>query len=275
MFLNRFNFIILVLGAFVRAHSHIECVKLGTDGKTCQGYGRYYSIYKAGYEGTLESKDRNFIVSPTLLQCPLDPAQGAQEYTEKYPMATVSPGENITMHWPPRGHADQPHSDVWIFCADSSGKKLGRDEIYQGNAEKDEQIDPFHGNDDANIGSLTKIGTMAYSENCQGDDVSWAKCTGSFKIPKDWKEGETRSCMWVWELNQGQRYVDCFDVKVGQASSSESNSQAVSIETNSVSERQENNTANLVNSSVPIITSIKNNSRSRPRRRRFRCRARI
>lgn len=53
---------------------------------------------------------------------------------------------------------------------------------------------------------------MKYAE-CQGSDVSWAKCYGSFKIPSDWKAGEVRTCQWVWKLVE-QTYVDCFEFQV-------------------------------------------------------------
>ena len=183
----------------VSSHSHLECTQVQKNG-TCTGFPRYYSIYKDDYKSNAESKDRNFVVSPGTLHCPLPPAGKDKEYTPNFPKARVVPGQEVTLQWPPRGHAGQPHSDVWIMCAP---KRMQEGQIIQGG-------DPAK---DDKVGEFVKVATLPYSTNCQGGDISWAKCFGSFSVPSGWDQGEY-GCLWVWDLNGSQRYVDCFEFDV-------------------------------------------------------------
>jgi hypothetical protein len=158
-----------------------------------------------GYEGSDESKDRNFIVPSSVFQCPAQPSGGdAVEYTSTYPKAQAIAGGRLTLQWPPRGHAKQPHSDVWIFCGE---QRLMPTDVFSGNVRQDTLT---HRSDKNRV--LKRVATMGYATRCTGSDVSWAKCTGDLEVPRDWKSGQ--SCMWIWELNGGQTYVDCFDVDV-------------------------------------------------------------
>jgi hypothetical protein len=161
----------------------------------CEGYARYYSYNKKGYEGTAESRDRNYVVSNANDRtCPPKPAADVQEYTAQYPMANVAPGEEVTLVHPPRGHTSQNSSPVTISCKSDAGA---------------EEI----------------LGTFSYN-NCVGSDISWATCTGSVKIPSTWKSGSTKSCFWIWTLNGGQTYVDCFEYKVVGNTTDSSNTTA-------------------------------------------------
>jgi hypothetical protein len=172
--------IISELILFASCHSHLECTNLVDEG--CHGYSRYYSIYKKGFENSNESKDRNFITNNGKWKCPEPPAAKDTQYTEQYPMAKVYIGQKVTIQWPPRGHLKQNHSPVWIYC------------------------------DSIESSSSSLIATLPY-DNCKGADVSWAKCTGSFRIPKEWKES-VKSCKFVWTLNNSQTYVDCFEYEI-------------------------------------------------------------
>jgi hypothetical protein len=100
--MNFYNFatvqILLCAITTVHAHSHVECTKF--NGQQCQGYARFYWYNKQGFEGTDQSRDRNYIVSAGLQNCPAAPAAG-DPYNSDYPMATVSPGEMVELQWPP------------------------------------------------------------------------------------------------------------------------------------------------------------------------------
>lgn len=183
-------FLLLLFVPLSYAHSHVECTKL-VNGR-CEGYAVYYAYNKQGFENTPESKDRNYIVSEGTRSCPVGVGE---RYTNEYPMATVSPGEQVTIQWPPRGHTSQPNSAVWVYCFKEAGDFTQVTEKKQFEAETE------------------LVAEMEYG-NCEGDDVSWAVCTGSFMIPSSWKEGEIRSCRWVWTLSGSQTYVDCFEYNV-------------------------------------------------------------
>ena len=101
----------------VHSHSHLECTDVQSADGTCRGYPRHYNIYKSGYENTDESKDRNFVAPPGSFQCPTIPSATADAYNTAYPMAQTSTGSNLTLQWPPRGHQNQPSTDVEIFCS--------------------------------------------------------------------------------------------------------------------------------------------------------------
>ena len=170
----------------VKAHSHVECTKL-VNGE-CQGYARYYDYNKRDYLNTPESRDRNNIVAAGTRTCPQMPLAGEKPYTDRFPMAQVRPGDSVQIQWPPRGHAAQPHSPVWIYC---SWKPT----------DKDSQL---------KLEDYVELAELPYATNCKGSDISWAVCTGSVQIPQNFTAG-IHTCQWVWELNGGQTYVDCFE----------------------------------------------------------------
>ncbi|KAI3639029.1 hypothetical protein MIR68_002559 [Amoeboaphelidium protococcarum] len=205
---------------FVSGHSHLECTDAKGPGQ-CAGYPRYYSHYKQGYEGSDESKDRNFIVAAGAIRCPTAPADSGQMYTTNYPMAKWMPGSTVVVQWPPRGHLQQKHSDVWIYCstdASSAGSKVDEQAIFSGTP-GDESLTSSaatttSGASNNATGGMELIATTPY-DNCNGSDVSWAKCTGQVQVPSTWQQGEIRSCMFAWTLNDAQQYIDCFEVQVG------------------------------------------------------------
>ena len=214
----------LLTSKIVHGHSHVECTNL-ENGK-CLGYARYYD-YNHSPTNANESRDRNYIVSAGTMTCPQQPLGDAKEYTDKFPMAQVRPGQNVTVQWPPRGHLAQPHSPVWIYCFQSTGKK-----------------DPVSEKD----AGLRLLATMSY-ENCVGDDVSWAKCTGSFQLPQDWQPG-VHSCQWVWELNGGQKYVDCFEYEVSAGEKISASSPTLSVSASSANVSDTESSVDLSSSAL-------------------------
>lgn len=241
--------IISVWTDLVRGHSHLECSSVIND--QCKGFARYYTFNKLGFEKQQASKDQSLLVQGTWT-CPARPDPSAQEYTEAYPIAKVNPGQLVTLQWPPRGHAGQPHSPVWIYCSNEGQMK-----------QQTLQVDP---NNPAASG-VTLLGTLPFSDRCTGDDISWAKCTGQIKIPNSWKPGRVHSCQWVWTLNGGQTYVDCFDYEVIEASPSVNATQpTVHSPSNTTSFKKpllnSTNTGKSVPQMVAIFLTLKSNATS-------------
>lgn len=189
---------ISAVGLPVRTHSALACTELhGTD---CLGFPRYYHFNTLPTPLPSSNADMQFYASrdrQTQMQPGIDTVcpdlTPLQEYTEEYPMAIVKRGSVVTLQHPPRGHADQPSSNVWVYMYPIPNeypvnKQLPADE-FELLAEY-----PF--------------------DNCIGleQEVSWANCTGTIQIPHNITKG-IYTFWWRWDLN-GIPYSDCFDVLV-------------------------------------------------------------
>ena len=182
----------------VQCHSAVSC----TDKKTkelCKGFSRYYHFNHLNTK--LPSSDNNdvFYASrdrETLIQDGISkvcPEMNLDEYTQDFPMATVKPGQNLTLQHPPRGHSKQPSSNVWIYIHPQAN-------IYPSNKQP-------------NLNEFKLLNEYPF-DNCYGveKEISWANCTGEITLPKKMKTG-VYTFLWRWNLNSIP-YSDCFELNV-------------------------------------------------------------
>lgn len=192
----------------VSSHSAPSCIKKTSD-TTCEGFARYYHFNHISTPlpsstdnmTFYSSRDREFLKQTGITRkCP---TMNVPEYTPEFPMAVASPGEILTIQHPPRGHASQPSSLVWIYVDNVPNK--------------------YPSDKDPSESDFTLISEYPYN-NCVGLDreISWANCTGTFTIPKTFSPG-IYSFWWRWDLN-GIPYSDCFEVNVtGNGNSNQGN----------------------------------------------------
>lgn len=182
----------------VLGHSQPSCIKK-IDKITCIGFPRYFEfnhlsdpLPSSDSQDTFyASRDRAFIMQPGVNQiCPELPIDA---YTTKFPMAQANVGENLTLQHPPRGHASQPSSPVWIYMHPLPN-------IYSSN--KQPKAEEFR-----------LIGEYPFN-NCYGinKEISWANCTGTITIPNNLTSG-IYTFWWRWDLNDIP-YSDCFEINI-------------------------------------------------------------
>lgn len=178
-------------------HSAVSCTnKVGPT--TCAGFPRYYHAHHntqplpTSQNGMsfFSSTDRQHILQTGSPICPESPLE---EYTTSFPMANARPGQNLTIQHPPRGHAAQPSSPVWIFM----------DPI--------PNMYPSHKQPNAN--RLVLMAEYPF-HNCIGlqSELSWGNCTGSVNLPLEMSPG-VYTFVWAWSLS-GTTYGDCFEVNI-------------------------------------------------------------
>jgi hypothetical protein len=190
-------YILILIFPLAFAHSAVSCTN--TNGTVCMGYPRYYHFNHL--EQKLPSSDANdtFYASrdrQTLIQPGIDkicPEMTIPEYTRQFPMAEAYSGLNLTIQHPPRGHSKQPSSHISVYMHPKANI--------------------FSKNKQPNPKEFKLVGEFPF-DNCYGVDkeISWARCTGSIKIPKNIKQG-VYTFWWRWDLNSIP-YTDCFEVKV-------------------------------------------------------------
>lgn len=197
----------------VSSHSAPSCIKKTSD-TTCGGFARYYHfnhiatpLPSSTNDMTFySSRDREYLKQTGVAgKCP---TMNVPEYTQEFPMALASPGEILTIQHPPRGHASQPSSPVWIYVNNVPNK--------------------YPSIKDPPESEFTLISEFPYN-NCIGLDreISWANCTGTFSIPNTFSPG-IYSFWWRWDLN-GIPYSDCFEVNVTRTSGSGSGNQGYKL----------------------------------------------
>jgi hypothetical protein len=190
-------YILLSNISLVLGHSAVACTDISKG--ECKGYPRYY--YFNHLDQQLPSSDLNdtFYASrdrETLIQAGINkicPEMTITEYTSQFPMAEAYPGQNLTIQHPPRGHSQQPSSPVWIYMHPIAN-------IYPNNKQP-------------NSSEFKLISEYSF-DNCYGveKEISWANCTGTFKIPENTSPG-VYTFWWRWDLNSIP-YSDCFEINV-------------------------------------------------------------
>jgi hypothetical protein len=180
----------------VKGHSAVSCTDKRTK-EVCMGFSRYYHFNHINT--ILPSSDKNdtFYASrdrETLIQAGIEkicPEMNIQEYTKEYPMGQVKRGQKITLQHPPRGHSEQPSSNVWIYM--------------------NKNVNEYPMNKQPKNTSLELIGEYKF-DNCYGieKEISWANCTGSITIPNNIQSG-IYTFVWRWDLNNIP-YSDCFEL---------------------------------------------------------------
>lgn len=208
----------------VQNHSQPSCIKK-LDKTTCVGFPRYFEFNylplpipsSDSTDQFYESRDREFLIQPGVNK--ICPEINAEEYTENYQMANALSGETITLQHPPRGHASQRSSDVWIYMHPVPNM--------------------YPDNKQLNSSEFELVGQFPF-DNCYGlsKEVSWANCTGTVKLPDNLESG-IYSFWWRWDLNDIP-YSDCFEINIMQNNSSNSTNDNLNNTTNNL-----NNTENF------------------------------
>lgn len=189
-------FLINLIG--VKGHSAVSCTDKRTK-EVCMGFSRYYHFNHINT--ILPSSDKNdtFYASrdrETLIQAGIEkicPEMNIPEYTVEYQMGQVRRGQRITIQHPPRGHSEQPSSNVWIYM--------------------NKNVNEYPRNKQPKNTSLELIGEYKF-DNCYGieKEISWANCTGTITIPKNIQNG-IYTFVWRWDLNNIP-YSDCFELDI-------------------------------------------------------------
>ncbi|KAJ2161737.1 hypothetical protein GGF46_001241 [Coemansia sp. RSA 552] len=190
------------LGALpaVLAHSWVDCVKYDPVNQLCEGYPR-------GYPGRDNPKTNTvftylFSGSPKSQKMCNPNQQSTMNYSEKYPMARVQPGETIYTTWEQNGHPDGP-------------KPTKVDILYY--PDTNHQFADVSERDTAMV-----AGTMDFATaNCYNMADPNTACFGSWTVPKDLVPGKTYHFVWFWYFNQnpaGEWYSTCFDLDVQTSS---------------------------------------------------------
>lgn len=190
--------ILFTFGLRVGAHSQLFCTDLPNE-TNCKGFPRYFHfnylpdpLPSSDSEHTFYAlRDGQFQLQPGVDR--ICPEMTLAEYTTDFPMARGRPGETLRLQHPPRGHASQPSSKVWIYM-------LPEPNVYPGNLQPDRS-------------KFELIAEYPF-DDCRGleEEVSWANCTGALTLPSNLENG-VYTFWWRWDLN-GIPYSDCFEVDV-------------------------------------------------------------
>ena len=183
----------------VVGHSAPSCTKKVSN-EMCAGFPRYYHFNhlpsplpsSSGNVSFFASRDRQFQLQAGVdFICPEYPS--LPEYTADFPMAKAHPGGNLTLQHPPRGHATQPSSSVWIYIHPSPNI--------------------FESTKQPAVTDFVLIGSYPFN-NCNQltQEISWANCTGQVTIPRHLMNG-VYTFWWRWSLNNIP-YSDCFEVNI-------------------------------------------------------------
>mmetsp|Transcript_105098 Transcript_105098/g.128304 ORF Transcript_105098/g.128304 Transcript_105098/m.128304 type:complete len:422 (-) Transcript_105098:318-1583(-) len=180
------------------------------DDDACKGYIREWGSYGTSYF----SQDRgvNYIANGAGNLCHKDIKPGnnyAESYSSQYPMPTYSVGEEVTVLWPAKNHANYECKN---FIPDTSMK------LYMNSA-----VNPT--SDLATIGEWTLVkdwheGCSPMSDGCgfqncidfcQKTDASI--CHGTFTVPQVQESG-VYTFIWYWIFNPGAPYTNCWEAYI-------------------------------------------------------------
>lgn len=190
--------LLLYLFNYVTSHSAPSCTNKINE-ITCEGFPRYYHFNHLNTplpssDSTSQfyaSRDRENVLQPGVNK--LCPSMPIPEYTLDFPMASAYAGSTLTLQHPPRGHAQQPSSPVWIYIYNTPNVYNTTSELVQDN--------------------FSLLGQYSYSQ-CNGleKEISWANCTGSIRLP-DYLPSGIYTFWWRWDLNSIP-YYDCFEINI-------------------------------------------------------------
>lgn len=192
-----YKILLLFLLKDVYSHSAPSCINK-IDNTTCLGFPRYYHFNHLSTQLPSSDSNHHFYSSrdrENILQAGVNrfcPEMNIEKYTSQFPMTVAYSGDYITLQHPPRGHASQPSSPVWIYIYDTPN-------VYNKTIELQQE-------------RFKLIGEYSYS-NCYGIDkeISWANCTGTIRLPK--LKPAVYTFWWRWDLNSIP-YYDCFEINV-------------------------------------------------------------
>ena len=168
----------------VEGHAYPICIK--QEGNECKGYMRHMDRcvkYKYnGCEGRPNKKHRacNAYEDPSMEKTPM--------YTDKFPMAKAKSGEELTMVWHPRNHANSPGDrqtgDVTTITIYMNPHKV---------TDVKNPQDPSEETFKQNQVATMPFGNPPYEFKGPVCDVSSDKdkghCTGKWKVPENLQPG--------------------------------------------------------------------------------------
>ncbi len=206
----RFAIISIALCASpVFAHSWVECTdydppsfeydQLGNyDRSRCSGYSRGFATqFSAGF-----GVDTGYNWEHTMCREQFN----AGDYTDSIPMATYTAGQVIYISHPAKNHvADCGNA----FIPD------GGIQLLMSSVVGDDTFDvslPMLGGQHV-FGQVDHLGYQRCFDFCNNPDKS--HCVSGWTLPTDIATGR-HSFLWLWEFNENQFYVNCFDAMIAE-----------------------------------------------------------
>ncbi|KAG0243130.1 hypothetical protein BGW41_002770 [Actinomortierella wolfii] len=204
----------------VQAHSWLDCVdwkfnnpgvkRWGDKYGECRGYARRYPINKEF--GSLDSASPSRHYQQDHIKDPLpcsdrrhgkdkgsdetkaDPPEDA--YGGKYGRMTETyVGDTLCLRWPAKNHAEDNEDDDMMVQVYLSKVNNGPD------PKKQSQLKGY------------LVDELPYKNCDPGKNADRRACGGCFKVPM--RSSGIYLLQWRWELNEGEWYTSCADVKIG------------------------------------------------------------
>lgn len=213
LLLNIFVFLCFV--SLANAHSWIACTNYRADpalpyqDDQCFGYPRNWN------DNYNEIFGRNMGLEYRGSGC--DPRFDSTGYTERYPMAQYTQGEEVWLAWGSLNHVSAepdnppgcenptsrwiPDNGIRLFISEFDN--TDQDVFYQN------EITPF-GVGISTSDSVSFTGFQHCPRFCKDNERS--VCTGNFTVPKNLVGDFT--FQWFWEFNVGEFYSTCFDATI-------------------------------------------------------------
>lgn len=210
-------------GVLVRAHSWVACADYRMTNEkdsyyynddACFGYPRNFKEFDRGF-GVDAGYDYSIPASGEVVNaCPqraprTNPVTAS--YTDKYPMARYTPGQQVCLAWPTKNHVAAPCTNQYI---PDGGVKIF---LSPANPTADPTQTQFEKNLLAEMprhenGAMDFKGYQNCSKFCENMDKSL--CIGCFDLPTTVAPG-LYTMQWYWIFNPGQAYTTCMDVQIG------------------------------------------------------------
>ncbi len=193
----------------VFAHSWVECTdydipsfeydQLGNyDRARCSGYSRGFATqFSAGF-----GVDTGYNWEHTMCREQFN----AGDYTDSIPMATYSAGQVIYISHPAKNHV----ADCGNAFIPDGGIQLLMSSIV-GDDTFDVSL-PMLGGQHV-FGQVDHLGYQRCFDFCNNPDKS--HCISGWTLPTDITAGR-HSFLWLWEFNENQFYVNCFDAMIAE-----------------------------------------------------------
>ncbi|KAF9975880.1 hypothetical protein BGZ73_000278 [Actinomortierella ambigua] len=204
----------------VQAHSWLACTdwkfktpnsnRWGDNDGECKGYARRYPL--KGAFGKLDSADPSRHYQQAHIDDPLpcsdrehgkdkgsdetrgDPVESA--YGGKYgQMTETRVGDELCLRWPAKNHAEdnEDDTDVIVYLTKNRNSE---------DPKKQSQLKEDY-----------RVATLPYKNCNKGKNSDTRPCGGCFKVPV--RASGIYLLQWRWELNKGEWYTSCADVKIG------------------------------------------------------------
>ncbi|KAF9551513.1 hypothetical protein EC957_008182 [Mortierella hygrophila] len=184
----------LFIPSFTLAHSWLDCTNM-LDSGTCAGY-------PLGYPSRADidiNTKYTYLVQDRRPDAPVcQPGRQNIPGNNPYPIANVTPGQQMHLTWQPDGHLDDSRpSTIEVHWTGVPGKQLVTR---------------------AELGPATLLGTMIFgtSGNCDQPSEPNTWCHGHITVPPGTQPG-TYQVIWWWKYDRnpaGEEYSTCFEMTV-------------------------------------------------------------